>query len=72
MAVRMATTCTAWVRVTEALPSSKSVRSGPPDPDPTGRHPDHRRHGGTKAVAFGIHFATAIVVLISAALMFAL
>lgn len=30
------------------------------------------RHGGTKAVAFGIHFATAIVVLISAALMFAL
>ncbi|MQY04514.1 DUF4267 domain-containing protein [Actinomadura macrotermitis] len=30
------------------------------------------RHGGTKAVAFGIHFATAVVVLISAALMFAL
>jgi hypothetical protein len=30
------------------------------------------RHGGTKAVAFGIHFATAIVVLISAALLFAL
>jgi hypothetical protein len=28
------------------------------------------RHGGTKAVAFGIHFATAIVVLISAALLF--
>jgi hypothetical protein len=30
------------------------------------------RHGGTKTVAFGIHFATAVVVLISAALMFAL
>ena len=30
------------------------------------------RHGGTKPVAFGIHFATAVVVLISAALMFAL
>ena len=29
------------------------------------------RHGGTKAVAFGIHFATAIVVLISAGLLFA-
>jgi hypothetical protein len=29
------------------------------------------RHGGTKAVAFGIHLATAIVVLISAALLFA-
>ncbi|MDP9869620.1 MULTISPECIES: DUF4267 domain-containing protein [Streptosporangium] len=29
------------------------------------------RHGGTKAVAFGIHFATAVVVLISAALLFA-
>jgi hypothetical protein len=29
------------------------------------------RHGGTKAVAFGIHFATAAVVLISAALLFA-
>lgn len=29
------------------------------------------RHGGAKAVAFGIHFATAIVVLISAALLFA-
>ncbi|MEU0969754.1 DUF4267 domain-containing protein [Streptomyces sp. NPDC005917] len=28
------------------------------------------RHGGTKAVAYGIHFATAIVVLISAALLF--
>ncbi|WP_406440874.1 DUF4267 domain-containing protein [Streptomyces sp. NBC_00631] len=28
------------------------------------------RHGGTRAVAFGIHFATAIVVLISAALLF--
>ncbi|MFI1365092.1 DUF4267 domain-containing protein [Streptomyces griseochromogenes] len=28
------------------------------------------RNGGTKAVAFGIHFATAIVVLISAALLF--
>jgi hypothetical protein len=30
------------------------------------------RNGGTKAVAFGIHFATAVVVLISAALLFAL
>ncbi|MGP2437569.1 DUF4267 domain-containing protein [Streptomyces sp. JW3] len=29
------------------------------------------RHGGTRAVAFGIHFATAIVVLISAGLLFA-
>ncbi|GAA4960542.1 hypothetical protein HD597_012580 [Nonomuraea thailandensis] len=29
------------------------------------------RHGGTKAVAFGIHFATAVAVLISAALLFA-
>ncbi|MFD8073474.1 DUF4267 domain-containing protein [Streptomyces sp. NPDC059718] len=29
------------------------------------------RHGGTKAVAFGIHFATAVVVLVSAALLFA-
>ncbi|WP_067500941.1 DUF4267 domain-containing protein [Actinoplanes sp. TFC3] len=29
------------------------------------------RHGGSKATAFGIHFATAIVVLISAALLFA-
>jgi hypothetical protein len=28
------------------------------------------RHGGTKAVAFGIHFATAVVVLIGAALLF--
>ncbi|HUR04110.1 MAG TPA: DUF4267 domain-containing protein [Nonomuraea sp.] len=28
------------------------------------------RHGGTKAVAFGIHFATAVVVLICAALLF--
>ncbi|MEW1778205.1 DUF4267 domain-containing protein [Streptomyces sp. NPDC086777] len=28
------------------------------------------RHGGTKAVAYGIHFATAIVVLIGAALLF--
>jgi Domain of unknown function (DUF4267) len=30
------------------------------------------RHGGTKAAAFGIHFATAVVILISAALLFAL
>ncbi|MET7603307.1 DUF4267 domain-containing protein [Streptomyces avermitilis] len=29
------------------------------------------RHGGTRAVAFGIHFATAVVVLASAALLFA-
>lgn len=29
------------------------------------------RHGGKKAVAFGIHFATAVVVLISAGLLFA-
>jgi uncharacterized protein DUF4267 len=29
------------------------------------------RHGGTKAVAFGIHLATAAVVLLSAALLFA-
>ncbi|WP_369172538.1 DUF4267 domain-containing protein [Streptomyces sp. R28] len=29
------------------------------------------RHGGTKAVAFGIHLATAVVVLISAGLLFA-
>ncbi|AGL20210.1 DUF4267 domain-containing protein [Actinoplanes sp. N902-109] len=29
------------------------------------------RNGGTKAVAFGIHAATAIIVLISAALLFA-
>ncbi|MFI6012849.1 DUF4267 domain-containing protein [Streptomyces sp. NPDC051243] len=28
------------------------------------------RHGGPKATAFGIHFATAVVVLISAALLF--
>ncbi|WP_181805992.1 DUF4267 domain-containing protein [Streptomyces shenzhenensis] len=28
------------------------------------------RNGGTKAVAFGIHFATAVVVLIGAALLF--
>lgn len=30
------------------------------------------RHGGTRATAFGIHFATAVVVLISAALLFAI
>ena len=30
------------------------------------------RNGGTKAVAFGIHFATAVIVLLSAALLFAL
>ncbi|MCW3814568.1 DUF4267 domain-containing protein [Micromonospora sp. DR5-3] len=30
------------------------------------------RHGGPKAVAFGIHFATAVVVLLDAALLFAL
>jgi hypothetical protein len=29
------------------------------------------RHGGTKAVAFGIHLATAVVVLITAGLLFA-
>ncbi|MER5379072.1 DUF4267 domain-containing protein [Streptomyces sp. NBC_00647] len=29
------------------------------------------RHGGTKAVAFGIHFATAVLVLVSAGLLFA-
>ncbi|WP_028805284.1 DUF4267 domain-containing protein [Streptomyces sp. 142MFCol3.1] len=29
------------------------------------------RHGGTKAVAYGIHFATAAVVLVSAGLLFA-
>ncbi len=29
------------------------------------------RHGGTKAAAFGIHFATAVIVLISAVLLFA-
>ncbi|WP_236788984.1 DUF4267 domain-containing protein [Amycolatopsis sp. GM8] len=28
------------------------------------------RNGGTRAVAFGIHFATAVVVLVSAALLF--
>ena len=30
------------------------------------------RNGGTKATAFGIHFVTAVVVLVSAALLFAL
>jgi Domain of unknown function (DUF4267) len=30
------------------------------------------RNGGTKAVAFGIHFATAVVILVGAALLFAL
>lgn len=29
------------------------------------------RNGGSRAVAFGVHFATAVVVLISAALLFA-
>lgn len=29
------------------------------------------RNGGTRAVAFGVHFATAVVVLASAALLFA-
>lgn len=29
------------------------------------------RHGGKKAVAFGVHFATAAIVLVSAALLFA-
>jgi hypothetical protein len=29
------------------------------------------RHGGTKATAFGVHFATAVVILINAALLFA-
>ncbi|GAB1509237.1 DUF4267 domain-containing protein [Actinophytocola sp. KF-1] len=29
------------------------------------------RNGGTKAVAFGVHFATAIVVLVNAVLLFA-
>ncbi|MFE6857508.1 DUF4267 domain-containing protein [Nocardia sp. NPDC057668] len=29
------------------------------------------RHGGTRAAAFGIHFATAVIVWISAALLFA-
>ncbi|MFJ9538630.1 DUF4267 domain-containing protein [Streptomyces sp. NPDC101225] len=28
------------------------------------------RHGGARAVAYGVHFATAVVVLISAALLF--
>ncbi|MFB9830622.1 DUF4267 domain-containing protein [Actinoallomurus acaciae] len=30
------------------------------------------RNGGTKAVAFGIHFATAVIVLVNAVLLFAL
>ncbi|GGS80170.1 DUF4267 domain-containing protein [Nonomuraea spiralis] len=30
------------------------------------------RNGGTKAVAFGIHFATAVALLVNAALLFAL
>lgn len=30
------------------------------------------RHGGTRAVAFGVHLATAVVVALSAALLFAL
>jgi hypothetical protein len=30
------------------------------------------RNGGTRATAFGIHFATAVAVLVSAALLFAL
>jgi hypothetical protein len=30
------------------------------------------RHGGTKATAFGIHFATAVIVLINAGLLFAI
>ncbi|MGK5737948.1 DUF4267 domain-containing protein [Micromonospora sp. URMC 103] len=30
------------------------------------------KHGGTKATAFGIHFATAVVVLLDAALLFEL
>ena len=30
------------------------------------------RHGGTKAVAFGVHLATAAVVLLDAALLFAI
>ncbi|MEU6686281.1 DUF4267 domain-containing protein [Streptomyces sp. NPDC046832] len=29
------------------------------------------RHGGARAVAFGVHFATAVIVLISAGLLFA-
>ncbi|CAL9436124.1 hypothetical protein SUDANB145_02147 [Streptomyces sp. enrichment culture] len=30
------------------------------------------RHGGTRAVAFGVHFATAVVVLVTAGLLLAL
>jgi hypothetical protein len=30
------------------------------------------RHGGRRAVAFGVHFATALLVLLSAGLLFAL
>ncbi|MFJ8833983.1 DUF4267 domain-containing protein [Micromonospora aurantiaca] len=30
------------------------------------------RHGGSRATAFGIHFATAVIVLLDAALLFAL
>ena len=30
------------------------------------------RNGGTKAIAFGVHLATAVVVLVSSALLFAL
>jgi len=30
------------------------------------------RNGGAKATAFGIHFATAVLILLSAALLFAL
>jgi hypothetical protein len=29
------------------------------------------RHGGTRAVAFGIHFATAVAIVVNAALLFA-
>jgi len=29
------------------------------------------RHGGTRAIAFGIHLTTAVLVLLSAALLFA-
>jgi len=29
------------------------------------------RHGGRKATAFGVHFATAVAMLITAALLFA-
>jgi hypothetical protein len=39
---------------------------------PLGDTPIVLRNGGTKAVAFGIHFATAVVVLLDAALLFAL